>query len=141
MSVKDAAILMALASAIALCVVFVISYVFSYFVALKQPPKERALWTVGLRFAAYMAIILTSLPSDYVLAATVSSILPTLLIYLYYKYGFLKIWYDDPSMIPNGVKIANDDWRVGLYLLIAAAVVVLIKKAPVIFAVQQGVGH
>jgi membrane associated rhomboid family serine protease len=141
MSIKDAAILIALASAIAFCIVFVISYVFSYFVALKQPPKERALWTVGLSFAAYMAIILSSFPSDYVLVAIASSIISTLLIYLYHKYGFLKIWYDDPSMIPHGIKIANDDWRVGLYLLIAAAVVVLIKKAPVIFAVQQGVGH
>lgn len=141
MDLKDTALAVALGSAIAFCVVFVISFVLTHFVALKQPPKERAMWTVGVSFAAYMALLLSSSPSEYILGAIALSILPTLLIYLHFKRGFLKLWYDDPSLIPDGVKIANDDWRVGLYLLVAAAVVAFITKAPVIFAVQQGVGR
>lgn len=136
MDMKAISYLVALGSAAAFSGVFLMSSILIKFVALKKPPKERAMWTIGVSFTTYMVLLLTISPSEYVFPAIALSILPTLLIYIYFKRELIKLWYDDPSLIPDGVKIANDDWRVGLYLLVSAVIAALIKSAHVVLAVN-----
>lgn len=134
MDFEELGLIAAFGAAIAFSIVFIMTYFLSSFVALKKAPKERALWTVGVSYVGYLALLVSSLPSQYILAAVSLSVPTTFIIYLHFKRSFVKLWYDDPNMIPEHMKLANDDWRVPLYLLLAVAVVVGIKKAFAILA-------
>ena len=128
MDFKELLQIIAYGLGVAFCLVFILTFLLSHFVALKKPPKGRALWTVGLGYAGYLALLVFSLPSEYLFAAVALSIPASVVIYFHFRRSFAKLWFDDPSLMPEGTKVANDDWRVALYFLLAAVVAVLLKK-------------
>lgn len=126
---------------LALGVIFCLSFFFSHFVALSQPPKQRAMWTVGSASVVYFGLLISALPAEYLLVGLGPTPVAIFLMQLYWHNFFAKAWYDDPNDIPDGMTRANEDWRVALYALAAAAVVAFVKKAPVIFAIQSAVSR
>lgn len=114
---------------------------FVKFVGLQSPPIRRAFLTALAGYALCVAALISMLPTEWTLLAPLLSLPATVITYLYWKPRFIRAWYEDPSLIPEGMAIANQDWRVGLYVLLAAVVVAVIKKAPVVFSVQQATGN
>lgn len=116
------------------------SFALVKFVALQSPPIRRAFLTAASAYAVCVAVAVFGGPSEFALWAPLASLPVAPLVYWYWKRSFVKAWYVDPAMIPEGMTIANQDWRIGIYVLVGALAVAFIKKAPVVFAVQQGSG-
>lgn len=126
---------------LALGIIFCFAFLFSHFVALAQPPKQRAMWTVGAASVIYFGLLISALPLEYLFVGLGPAPIAIFLMQLYWHRFFAKAWYDDPNDIPDGMTRANEDWRVALYALVAVAVVAFVKKAPVIFAIQGAVSR
>lgn len=116
-----------------------VEYFFRHFVALSQPPKQRAMYTVGAASVVYFGLIIAALPVRYLFVGIGPAPIAIFLMQLYWHRFFAKAWYDDPNDIPDGMTRANEDWRVALYALLAAALVAFVKKAHLIFAIQSAV--
>ncbi|NLR38533.1 hypothetical protein [Novosphingobium sp. ERW19] len=116
---------------------FMASFVVVKFVGLQSPPIRRAVLTAASAYALCSGFLIFGGASEYAIWVPLVSIPAAIGVYHYWKAGFLRAWYDDPSQIPEGVGIANQDWRVGLYAVAGAAIILMVKKAPLIFAVQN----
>lgn len=86
-----------------------------FVVALKQNPEWRALWTAA---PAYIIAILIIYEVDaYPPWLTAAMQIPSaILIHLFLLYSYRKAWIDDDE-IPEGIRLENSDWRVGLFPL------------------------
>jgi len=47
--------------------------------------------------------------------------------YYFWRNEFLKAWVDVPSELPEGVNLANDDWRIGVLMVVALFAIAAIK--------------
>ena len=128
MDFKELGMIAAYGFGFSFSIIFILTFFLSNFIALKKPPKARTFLTVGVSYVAYLALVVSSLPSEYFAVAIGLSIPSALVVFYYFRRSFAKLWYDDPSLMPAGTKLANDDWRVALYFLLAVIVAVLVRK-------------
>ena len=113
-----------------------IAYVLHYFVALRAEPTRRALWIVGIPYALTALAFMFYLPSiggrlvspiALGLFAPFAPIPGALATFWFWRHEFKRAWADDPEDLPDGVQLANDDWRAGLLILGAINVIAAIK--------------
>jgi hypothetical protein len=118
-----------------LCVA-VSSSVLHYFVALKARPTRRALWTAGIPFVLTAILFMFYLPtigsgfaSPWLLAilGALAALPGGVAAFWFWKREFQSAWVDDPANMPDGVGLANDDWRIGLGMLAVLIVVAVFK--------------
>ena len=116
------------------------SQIFSYFIALNATPFLRAAWTAGLGYWVATAFVMFMLrygyePGDPFWAGPSAAplyCLPSGLLALLFWYGeFRRAWVSDADPVPRGTRLANSDWRVGLFTIVStiavAALAVLIR--------------
>jgi hypothetical protein len=119
-------------AAVSLVVMGFISSVLRVFIALKSPPAIRAAWT-----AASSLLIMTLITfvfdgfgnafEEYELLFALTTTFCSLLVFAYWWYVFKRAWIADPDGLPHGVRLENDDWRLGLLMVIFAGAIVWIK--------------
>ena len=92
-------------------------------VALKQKPEWRALWTAAPAYVVAVLIIYTV--EEYPSWLTTAMQLPSaILIHLWLFHTYRKAWINDDE-IPEGTRLENSDWRVGLIPIAAILGMVL----------------
>ena len=122
---------------------YILCLALNFVIALKAPPNRRATWTVGIAsavvsIAAVVSIILVSrdpsapkapFPID-PLEVPLLLVPGTIIIFLLLRWGYRSAWIDEAEGLPEGVKLANDDWRRGA---IALLVIVALLAARALF--------
>jgi hypothetical protein len=113
--------------------VAIISFVFQKFIALKQRPNPRAAWTAGLSYLVVSLFFVFSGFGGFEIWAFAAAIPGGLVAYWFWRREFSRAWIEDADEIPDGINLANDDWRIGLVVVLlaiaAAAVKSLIKQS------------
>jgi len=122
---------------------YILRLALNFVVALKAPPNRRATWTVGIAYA--LVSIATVVAIEAILQDPSAPKAPfpiepletplllvpgTIIIFLLMRWGYRSAWIDDAKELPEGVKLANDDWRRGT---LALALVVAVLAARAIF--------
>jgi hypothetical protein len=114
---------------------FVVTYILclglNFVIALKAPPNRRATWTVGIAYAAVSIAAVVSIASISQIASAPKTPFPidpleaplllvpgTIIIFLLMRWGYRSAWVDEAEELPEGVKLANDDWRRGAIALL-----------------------
>ncbi len=94
-------------------------WVFGRTVALKKGPDERALWTVGLAYAG-ASLVLIFAGGKFVSAwlAPIITLPSALALYFWQRSTYRKGWVADED-ITEGMSLENDDWRIGILIIIA----------------------
>jgi hypothetical protein len=81
-------------------------------VGLKQRPQWRALWTALPAYVVAMFVAWDD--SKYSNWAVLVALLPgALLLHALLFFSYRKAWMEDDN-IPEGAKLANTDWKIGL---------------------------
>lgn len=118
-------LLLILGMGFALMVPFV--WVFGRTVALRKRPDERALWTAALAYGG--ASILFIFMGGEFLSAWLAPLIPlpgAIIIYFWLRNTYRKGWVDD-EQITEGMSLENDDWRVGIIVILALVVAAAFK--------------
>jgi hypothetical protein len=119
----------------ALLIVAFVSWVLHYMVALGSPPIQRARRTAGLAYiVATIALTLPAFGSEREIEVLdwlgpILALPAGLVAYWFWRNDFRRDWIDDSGSLPEGVELANDDWRVGLIFVVGVAVILAIKAA------------
>ena len=103
------------------------AFVFGRTVALKKMPDERAMWTASLSYLG--AALLFLFAGGELLPTWLAPLLPlpgAIVIYFWLRNTYRKGWVDDDQIV-EGMSIENDDWRVGVAVLLVALVAAAIK--------------
>jgi hypothetical protein len=114
---NDAVALSIIVFCMPLLAVALVSWVLHYFVALTSPPIKRAAWTVALAYVVAALFCTFSAPEEYAWAAPLATIPGALIAFWWWRSDFRRAWLDSANDLPEGVELANDDWRAGLILL------------------------
>jgi hypothetical protein len=95
--------------------IFVMSLVLQFVVALKARPARRAIWSVGPPALIVAAAAAYWGPQDgpWQIWLPVAAIFAGLLAFAYWYFTFRRAWIDDGS-VPEGMRLSNDDWKIGL---------------------------
>jgi hypothetical protein len=125
----------AIGAASGICLLMIVfgSFILNFFVALKERPKRRAAWTVGIPFVVVALFATFSGPPIYQWIWPLSAFIGAVPVYLYYLRQYNFAWVESVDDLPEGVSLAEDDWRSGLvYLFVfmgVAALLVFIRYA------------
>lgn len=107
----------------------VITWVLKFMVGLRSTPDHRAFLTV---VPAYVIVTLVFI-FGYAGAGWLQLLFPLAtvpmawLVFWWWRREFRAAWVDDVSQLPEGVGLANDDWKIGLGVLLALIVAAAIK--------------
>ena len=123
--------------AMPLTFIIFISWLLHYFVALNSTPGRRAAWIVGISYVAASAFWLIGGPEGDRWEGPFAAIPGALLALWWWRADFRRDWIDESQGVPEGVELANTDWRIGL-----AAVLSLIAAAAFkVLFLRSAVGH
>ena len=111
--------------------IYILCMALNFMVALKAPPNRRATWTVGIAYAVVSIAIVVSIASISRFPSAPKTPFPidpleaplllvpgTIVIFLLLRWGYRSAWVDEAEGLPDGVKLANDDWRHGAIALL-----------------------
>jgi hypothetical protein len=130
---RDALFIGLLLVGIPFVIIAFVSWLLHYFVALNAPPTRRAAWTVGIAYVVASAFWLFGGPEGDRWEGPFAAIPGALIAFWWWRDDFRRGWIDDSDGVPEGVELANTDWRIGLLgvgLLIAvAALKVFLRQA------------
>ncbi len=131
---------------------YILCLVLNFVVALKAPPNRRATWTVGIAYAVVSiaaVVAIDSIRRDPSAPKTPFPIEPletplllvpgTIIIFLLMRWGYRSAWIDDAEELPEGLKLANDDWRRGAVSLLL--IVVLLAARAIFRLYTRGALH
>lgn len=118
-------------------VIAISSWLLHYFVQLNAPPTQRAAWIVGIGYAISSTIWLFAGPAGDRWEGPFAAIPGAALAFWWWRRDFRYAWIDDGEELPEGVSMANTDWRVGLFGLLAMLVAAAIKVTMVRHAVSN----
>ena len=106
-----------------------LSFALQYFVALKERPSARAAWTAGVAYlVASVFFIFGAGVGDYEWAGPLLTIPGGVSAFYFWRSDFRRSWIDGPQDLETGDTIANDDWRIGLWLVGAVIVTLLLRS-------------
>lgn len=108
-------------------IVALVSGTLRFFVALRSPPTRRAAWTVGPAFLVATALYVAFVPQIWWLGA-IATVPPSALVFWWWRNEFRQGWINDAEDAPEGVELANDDWRVGLMLVVGVVVAIILGR-------------
>ena len=91
-----------------------VSWLLHFFVALNAPPARRAAWTAGIAYVVVAILCVVIAPEAYWWEAPLAAIPAALIAFWWWRNDFARGWIDDADGVPDGVQLANSDWRVGL---------------------------
>jgi hypothetical protein len=128
-TLNDWAALLGFGALVAACIQWGFALVALKFVALSAPPQKRAAWTAAVPFAVVAAFATFNVPIQYAAIAPFVCVPGALINYWYWKWTFVRAWHDDPAMIPENMTVANEDWRVGLAVVLGAIALAAVKYA------------
>ena len=133
--------------AIGFIATYVLCLALNFVVALKALPNRRATWTVGIAYAVVSIAIVVAIeairrdPSApkspfpiEPLEAPLLLVPGTIIIFLLMRWRYRATWIDDAEDLPEGMKLANDDWRRGA---VALLLVVVALAARLIFRLYE----
>ena len=103
------------------------TWLLQHFVALTAAPVHRAAWTVGIAYVVIAALCVFMTPEEYWWAAPLAPIPGALLVFWWVQRDWRQLWIDDSKGIPEGVELANDDWRVGLIFVAGLIALALLR--------------
>jgi hypothetical protein len=115
------------------CMIFVFILGLNHFVALKAPPSSRAAWTAGIAYLITVVLLTFGSNGTYSLLWTPILCLPGLVVnYLLQRKEYRRAWVDSLDDLPEGVSLANDDWKVGVAtlagLILTATIATLARR-------------
>ena len=110
-----------------LVIVAGISFGLHYFIALQAQPSQRAAWTAGLAYLATVLIFLFVGVGGYEIGASIAALPSGVIAFWFWRREFRRAWLDDPELLPEGVKLANHDWHIGLGVVVMAVAAAAIK--------------
>lgn len=114
---------------IAFIIMAMMSFVLSYFVALNARPDRRALWLAGVPYIVACLAFIFGMPDLLIeVWGPIVAIVPAAIVFLWWRHEFRKAWVDDESQLPEGVKLANSDWRIGLATIAALIAAAILKR-------------
>jgi hypothetical protein len=116
-----------LVSGIPLVGVILLTWLLQHFVALSAPPTQRAAWTVGTAYVGVAALCAFAVSEEYWWASPFLPIPGTLLVFWWVRRDWRQLWIDDSQGIPEGVELANDDWRIGLIFVAGLITLALLR--------------
>lgn len=124
-------------------------WAFHFFIALRARPIRRAIWNVGPAFVLTVAcaeLLVGQMRGTGHEVLELAFLLPViafpgaLIAFWYLRSNYVRLWVESPENLPEGVSIANDDWRVGLMFVLAALATsiafAVARKLPVILALR-----
>ncbi|GEM_PF-1561808 len=101
---------------------FVVAFVLQFFVALKARPARRAMWTASLAYAITVLIFFYfGSDNEQAIWMPLFALPGALLTFLFWYRGYRKAWVEDTEELRAGVGISNDDWRIGLLIVLVVA--------------------
>ncbi|QZH74798.1 MAG: hypothetical protein JY451_14270 [Erythrobacter sp.] len=102
-------------------------WVCSKILALKEQPERRALWTIAASYAG-AALILIFASGEFITPwfAPLVPLPGAVVVYFWLRYTYRKGWIDD-DLVPDGTKLENSDWRVGVGVVVGAIIIAAIK--------------
>ena len=117
----------ALLAGVSFIIVWGVSAFLSRFVALKSLPDRRALWTVvpGILIAIGVCEPM-AMGVEMPIYVVFFILLPGLAIFWWYRREYRHAWIPD-DQIPDGLKLENDDWQVGVAGILLLVVVGLFR--------------
>jgi len=104
----------------------VVTMALVWFVALNARPLPRAAWMAGLAYLIIAPVYFFVPLNGLQIAGGLLAAFPMALIIFWYWYGdFRSRWVDEAAA--DGVRLENNNWKVGLAMLIATIVAAGIK--------------
>lgn len=107
-------------------IIWLVSNVLKFFVALREPPLRRAAYIVGPAYIALSipALLLPMEGYEYFIPFT--NLPGAALAFWFHLRQFRFAWVESEDELPDGVELANHDWQTGLVKLLAVIVLGLI---------------
>jgi hypothetical protein len=96
--------------------VLLVSVLLTFFIALKAGPARRAAWTTGTAYLVVAACFVFGLPAEDQLYGPLVPLPGALIVFCYWYWAFRRRWIDDVE-IAEGMKLENDDWRLGIIVV------------------------
>jgi hypothetical protein len=116
-----------LMAAIAFLALAVVTWLLHFFVALKSPPMRRAAWTAGVAYVIVAVAVPFSLPEESWWEVPLAAVPGALIAFWWWRSDFRRSWIDPSGDVPEGVELANDDWRIGL-IIVGGVIVFLLFR-------------
>lgn len=107
-----------------LLVIVGIAFVLHFFIALEATPSRRAGWTAGIAYllATILFLFGGNLRPEQQIWVPLVCLPSALIVFLFWRNDFRRRWIENPDLLPEGMTIANDDWRIGLAEVLAFTV-------------------
>ena len=104
-----------------------ITWIVQKILFLKEPPNRRAFRTAAIAYGLAALISIFGFEGFIPFwAAPIVPLLGAVVIYFWLRSDYRRGWIDDDK-IPDGVRLENSDWRIGVGVVIAAIVAATIK--------------
>ena len=120
----------ALFTGLCFVIIFFISFVLQFIVALKARPARRALWSVVPPVLLVASVFALWGPQEGGLQVwlPLSAIPAGMLAFAYWYFSFRRAWVEDPENLPEGVGLSNDDWKIGLAVVVFVLILNTLKN-------------
>jgi hypothetical protein len=115
-AVKDTILFGVMVIVAPLLMIAIVSFGLRYFIALNARPSQRAAWIAGIAYLATTIFIIFggAAPPEYAIFVPLAALPGGLVAYWFWRREFRQGWIENAEDLPEGVTLANDDWRMGL---------------------------
>lgn len=119
----EVAQILGLYAGLAFCMLIPITWIANKIVGLREGPLRRAQLTAGIPYglASIIGLFMAGSWVDMVLVPLL--LLPgAIVIFFWLRADYRRGWVDEEEAIARGIKLENDDWRVGVAIVGALAI-------------------
>jgi len=120
-----------------IAIIGVVSWLLHSVIALNSPPRIRAQWLAGVSYVVTSGFWFFGGTAGERWQGPLAAIPAGLLAFWFWHREFRHGWVEEGDTLPDGVKLANSDWKVGVVALIGLVVAALIKT----IVLRSAVGH
>ena len=122
----DILLVIVLSVGISFGIIFIASIVLQRFIALKSLPDRRAAYTAGTAYLLAVGVIMFGGMVGYEWTGPLVAAPGALAEYLMLRSGFRKRWVENDEALLD-VQLENDDWRIGVAAVGAAAIAAFVR--------------